>query len=277
MTTMKKLSMAMAGAVFIVLGAAGAAQAATFTEIDNTLGTAQSVNTQQGRTPRSSLSGILSDQAIDTTPFWNGSNYIWPFGETNTATYGQTFSVPTIDNVLTSFTFFLDEYEGPDVADFAAYLMEWDGTKATGSILYQSEPQSTDSVPGFQEFIFNTGGISLIPGAQYVAFLNASNFFDGEYGTAKMGYIADIGDIYSGAGDVYSGGSYVFFNNGSDFSLLTTTPWENFVGQGLGDAAFRASFQHSTSVPEPASRASLLGLGAFGLGSLLKRKQQQKA
>lgn len=31
----------------------------------------------------------------------------------------------------------------------------------------------------------------------------------------------------------------------------------------------------STSVPEPASTLGLLGLGAFGVGSLLKRKRKQ--
>ncbi|MBH8565525.1 hypothetical protein I8748_25680 [Nostoc sp. CENA67] len=240
-TAIKNLLMAAAGTTLITLGIGETTQAAT----------------------------------IDTTSSWNGVNYIWPFGEFNTGTYGQTFTVPETDNVITSFTFFLDEYDGLDVVDFAAYLAKWDGTKATGSILYESKAQSIDNVPGFQEFTFNTGEISLNPGEQYVAFLSASNFFDGEEGTGKLGYIAGIDDIYSGAGDVYSGGSFVFLNNGSDFSLLTTTPWETFVGLGLGDTAFKVTFQSPTPVPEPLSLGGVTVAGLLGMW-LTKKQAARK-
>lgn len=75
--------------------------------------------------------------------------------------------------------------------------------------------------------------------------------------------------------DDYSGGDFVFYNNGSKFNLLTTNSWD-YTGGGVGDAAFKASFS-SASVPEPASTLGILAIGALGAGSMLKRKQQQKA
>lgn len=227
--------MATVGAVMIALGVAGTAQAQTI---------------------------------IDTTPSWNGTDSIIPFGENNTATYGQTFTVGS-DNVLNDFTFWLNDFDGQsDVVDFAAYVTEWDGFKATGSILYQSGPQSTTNAPGFEQFTFNTGGIGLTSGKQYVAFLSASNFFDGIPGTAELGA--------TGFQDVYSGGDFVFYNNGSDFSLLTQNTWDYTGAGGFGDSAFKASFSQAiASVPEPTTMLGILAFGAFGLGSLHKRKQQK--
>ncbi|BAY74849.1 hypothetical protein NIES25_12650 [Nostoc linckia NIES-25] len=235
-TSLKNLSIVTAGAAIIALGAAGNAQAQT---------------------------------VIDTTPSWNGTDSITPFGEFNTATYGQTFTVGS-DNVLNDFTFFLNDFDGqPDVVDFAAYVAEWDGFKATGPILYQSAPQSTTNAPGFEQFTFNTGGISLTSGKQYVAFLSASNFFDGTSGLAGLGAI-------TGSQDVYSGGDFVFYNNGSDFSLLTQNTWDGGVGNGFGESAFKISLSPATaSVPEPTTMLGILAFGAFGISSLNKRKQQK--
>ncbi len=232
---LKRLSIATTGAAMIALGVAGTAQAQTI---------------------------------IDTTPSWDGIDFVQPFGEDNTATYGQTFTVGS-DNVLNDFTFFLNDFDGqPDVVDFAAYVAEWDGLKATGSILYQSAPQSTTNAAGFEQFTFNTGGISLTSGKQYVAFLSASNFFDGTTGLAGLGFT----DFQ----DVYSGGNFVFYNNGSDFSLLTKNTWDDVGTGGFGDSAFKVSFsQASASVPEPTTMLGILAFGAFGISSLNKRKQSK--
>ena len=167
---------------------------------------------------------------IDTTSSWDGSSYIWAFGEPDTATYGQTFTAPETSRPLTEFTFYLDDYYNPDVIDFAAYVMAWDGTKATGPVLYSSAMQSTTGSSGFDTLTFNTGELILTPGQQYVAFLSASNFFDGVSGTGQMGLISN---------DVYDGGMFVYFGNGSDFDSLTTTSWVTGYG---GDLAFKASF-----------------------------------
>lgn len=228
-TMMKKLSLATAGAASIALGAAGTAQAGTM---------------------------------IDTTPNWDGISSISSFGEAATATYGQTFTVGN-DNVLNDFTFWLNDYTGP--INFAGYVAEWDGSKVSSPILYSSAKQSTTNAPGFEQFTFNTGKLSLESGKQYVAFLSVSNFLDGILDYGKMG----LTGLFQ---DTYSGGGFVFFNNGSDFSSLSQQPWDNVTwNTDFGDAAFKASF--SKSVPEPASTLGLFALGAIGAGSMLKRKQ----
>ena len=203
---------------------------------------------------------------IDTTTSWRGSS-IRPFGERNTATYGQTFTVDN-DDILDSFTFFLNDYNYyPDTVDFAAYVMEWDGDKATGDILYDSGKQSTTRAKGFEKFTFDTEGIVLEEDRQYVAFLSASNFFDGKRGTSRMPYVRDV----------YEGGEFVFSNNGRHFNKLTKRSWHKIAHI---DAAFKASFSSSEaakSVPEPTSMLGLLAVGAFGASSLLKRDRKQQA
>ncbi|MDZ8237307.1 MAG: PEP-CTERM sorting domain-containing protein [Nostoc sp. ChiQUE01a] len=137
-----------------------------------------------------------------------------------------------------------------------------------GPILYQSGPQSTTNALGFEQFTFNTGGISLTSGKQYVASLSASNFFDGTTGLAGLGA--------TGFQSVYSGGDFVFYNNGSDFSLLTQNTWDDIGGSFFGDSAFKASFSTATaSVPEPTTMLGILAIGAFGISSFNKRKQQK--
>jgi large repetitive protein len=169
---------------------------------------------------------------IDTVPSWDGEGSLQPFGESNTATYGQTFTVQEGSNVLQSFEIYLNDQTNPDAVDFAFYIMAWDGEKATGSVLYESLPQTSAGADGFEKFTFNTGGLTLVPGQQYVAFVNASNFFDGLEGTAVQGTVW--------SSDPYAGGSFVYFNNGSDFGALTTNSWDSFGG--TTDFAFTAVF-----------------------------------
>ena len=85
-----------------------------------------------------------ADLTISTLPVNGGAA---PFGEGWTATYGQTIVAPAVDNVLNSWSVRLDDLANPPV-DFAGYVMAWDGSKATGSVLWQIAQQTTTNNGG---------------------------------------------------------------------------------------------------------------------------------
>lgn len=191
------------------------------------------------------VADAMADTVIDTTSGWNGLAFVAPFGLPNTATYGQTVTVPLTNSSLTSFAF---EMRQPASATFEGYVMAWNGSMATGSPLYTSPIMSTSSGISFQEITFNTGSLSLTPGGTYVLFASASQI------PSSTGS-GDWGARYSG--NPYSGGEYVYMNNGTDSSQWTTVAWT----KPSFDLVFKANF---STIPEPASLA-LAGLSGLSL------------
>ena len=104
------------------------------------------------------------------------------FGEPETATFGQTFTAPSVSR-LASFTFWLNDIPGddpgyPGFVDFGAYVMSWDGVRANGPVLYSSGmrtttnnhglgpiPSTGESPLGFERFDFFPVDLFLKPGA----------------------------------------------------------------------------------------------------------------
>lgn len=198
----------------------------------------------------------VADTNIDTTPQANSTILFW--GNPNTATYGQTITVGS-DNILNSFTFYL---RGGQATAFRGYVMQWNGSSATGPVVWSSGNQLyTPPASGFQAEQMNTGGVTLQVGDQYVLFFSTSEVYDPNQNSGVT--------FQSVAGhDAYNGGLFVFNNNGGNFGALTTTGWaQNWQGQG-DDLSFQADL---TSTPEPGS-LFLLGSGLVGLGGAVRRK-----
>jgi hypothetical protein len=222
----------------------------------------KSMNTLRASVSVCGLIGLLAGPAgavtiIDTTNGeWNeGSEaYLWGEGDQSVVeTFGQTFTVNGPETILTRFTFWINDYYliPPDAPiDFGAYIAAWNGARAIGPVLYQSGRRTTTNNHGrFGEelFTFETGGVPLAAGMQYVAFLSASEYFDG---------LASRGGVGGFTADSYSGGCFVSEDNGSDFSVLFSENWTTWNGSEL---AFQAEL-----TPEPAALL-LLGLGGLAV------------
>lgn len=195
-----------------------------------------------------SVGTVAQAITIDTTAGWLGRGYI--FGGSR---YGQVFTAPN-DNVLDSFTFFLNSVGSPPT-EFTAQLAPWEPiTFESGTEIYSSASQSVAGLPpytgtpsGYGEITFNTGGISLVAGQQYVAYLNVET-----QGSGAIGYNFDRDSYSEGYGLYYSLAQGFWYNAGDTH-----------------DYAFKASFSLApTSVPEP---SKVFGLFIFGLGFLVQR------
>ncbi|MEZ5570377.1 MAG: hypothetical protein R3E64_00010 [Halioglobus sp.] len=99
---------------------------------------------------------------------------------------------------------------------------------------------------------FSLGGIDLVKGQKYVAFISASGLFDGVLGNASSRATDD---------DVLPGGGFVYLDNGNDFSQWTTKNW--VVRER--EIWFRANFEVPTPSILMLFLLGLLGLAVSGL------------
>jgi hypothetical protein len=135
------------------------------------------------------------------SPYWN------PFGYPNTSTYGETFTAPSSPNTnLVDFGFYMGGPVSSGDILLSAYIATWTGSQA-GTLLYSSAPYDYPNT-GFAEIQFNTGGLSLAPGGNYVMFLSVSQY-----------YGQSIGLSYASQGAAtIPGGAFVYDNNGGNFN-----------------------------------------------------------
>jgi hypothetical protein len=113
----------------------------------------------------------LAQPSPNTIPAWNGVTTIQPFGVPDTATYGQTVTVSAGMGPLKGFAFEIGSCSVN--VTFRGHVYAWDGSKATGSSLFDNPVVSAPAGPGFQLVTFNTGNLTLAPGT-YVLFASAS-------------------------------------------------------------------------------------------------------
>jgi hypothetical protein len=183
------------------------------------------------------------------------------------ATFGQTFTVGG-ENALNSFTMYLDGGAGLPL-NFQAYVYAWNGSRSVGDALYTSGLQTfTGSIEGNPTaFMFDTGAIDLVSGAQYVAFLSVTGLANDHRAFAGM---PTSGEFLE---DTYAGGDFVY-SNSATFAGLNARDWD-MPGGVFGDVQFKADFSKGVSpVPEPAAWAMMIG--GFGLAGGMIRSRRRK-
>ena len=168
---------------------------------------------------------------IDTTVGWDGQENLAPFGKGSGGTeslevYGQTFVVAANAPTLQRLSFWLqyspNDTSGEDVF-FSVVVMGWNTDRATGPVLYESALQSiTTAQSVMTEYLVDTGGLILVPGQEYVAFLSANNGF---WNTTST--LIRVGFQNS---DVYSQGAAWILDTDNNLNLVTSAPWMNPFG-----------------------------------------------
>ena len=200
----------------------------------------------------SSFAGVTYNNYHGVDPYWN------PFGNPNTATYGETFTAPSGPNTnLADFGFYFADPVSQGNIILGAYIATWTGTNA-GTLLYSSSMFDYPNT-GNAFLSFNTGGLTLTPGANYVMFLSVSQYYGQSAGSAQV----------SQGDPTIPGGNFVYFNNGGNFAELFTTGWD---AQGLKpDWAVNLDFNSGSTTPEPGT-LMLLGTGLLGCIGVIRRK-----
>lgn len=185
---------------------------------------------------------------------------------------GQTFIAPS-DRILDEFSFFLFDsaFPGEGASNFRAFVAAFDSATNTlaSPILFESSP-ITAQFNVRQTLTFNTGGLALDRGREYIAFLSPLKDLDGIFSSAELFAASETVASYEDAG-----GRYVFSQTNT-FSDLATRPF--LQGSDTQDLAFRASFSSAPTnvIPEPATILGTLVFGSLGGTTWLKRRKKAK-
>jgi hypothetical protein len=166
--------------------------------------------------------------ALGTYKDWDGTSQVIDFGCPNTTTYGQTITIPANRHFMNKIVFSWINFTSGGSMVVRGEVYAWDGEKATGSALWESNPRTISyGDSSFHRIHFDTGVLAVTPGQQYVVFASIDKDFEQCTNDYELGW----GLVTSG--DVYPGGGFVYQNNGGDESQWTTTPWNTFGGEDL--------------------------------------------
>jgi hypothetical protein len=175
---------------------------------------------------------------IDTYDDWDGSSYIYEFGNPNTTNYGQVITAPAGTKKVKSFTFYLAGSTGAGTMTVRGEVYGWDGaavhatTKVAESKKKQVELSQGD--PTFYPVKIKVKKSKKItPGEQYVIFLTVDKDFEAN----PPMLLSKWADVQT---DVLPGGDLVFLNSGGDESQWTSGTWNVISGY---DMAFTATLK----------------------------------
>jgi uncharacterized repeat protein (TIGR03803 family) len=190
-------------------------------------------------------------QNFNTLPLTPGDNWVTN-GNGNTSTYGQTFTVPFPGNVLVDWTFYLKNI-GLTPQNFEFFLMAWNGSMATGPILYQSGLQTVTAIETNYTAFTVHPNVALTSSNQYVMFISTSDPADGLGLNGSVDgalALAGQGPFFGHGGPATSplGGAFWFLDNGNTFSEVTSSNWTDFEGT-TGFTAYNADFSSQAQPP----------------------------
>ncbi|MDZ7631719.1 MAG: PEP-CTERM sorting domain-containing protein [Gemmatimonadaceae bacterium] len=186
-----------------------------------------------------------------------------------TRTIGQTFTTPT-DNRLDRFSFFVGGQ--PTTMNFRAYVIGfeidfrgfWVATSSTP--LFASGPLSvTTSVGSLSRIDVSTGGLALVSGQRYGAFISTLDVLN----SSPTGLI-----VSKSFGNQYDGGEAVRFNGTT--AQWNSEFWPNFQGDDLEFEMVFGAAAPQNVVPEPSTYA-LMATGLIGLVMLRRRRSRPAA
>lgn len=189
--------------------------------------------------------GIAGAQAfagsvIETVSAWNGSDLFSGFGDLNFGglfvnVRGQTFRTPdALHTRLDSATFYVGKVAGTLPLEFNVSIMAWGGSTPIGSFLYES-PRLTSSSGGLEPITVKPY-LDLSPGTDYIAFLTALPYMDGNLSAGWVGTVPN---------NPYSSGAYYTLDRVQQVSHYLNPPtgyqWTS-LGTSNSDMAFSMTF-----------------------------------
>ncbi|HEY1073904.1 IPTL-CTERM sorting domain-containing protein [Brevundimonas sp.] len=194
------------------------------------------------------FAGQAAAQNIDTTAAANGSFGI--FGVPNSATYGQTITIPAGETQLFSFGFVMKNVPSTVVFRGEVYLWDDANNRATGPALYESAARSTTGATAQLITFSPPGGLTVTPGQKYVIFATTSRDQAGASG---------VGNWAASSSNPYAGGTAVFINNSTNTADWTSGTWAVNTSTDFG---FVANFN---APPAPVPTLSEWAMILFGL------------
>jgi hypothetical protein len=194
-------------------------------------------------------------------------------------TIGQSFTVPTGVTQLDQFQFYMGGYHLPsnpvDLVDWQAFIAPFDQPTHTisGPLLYQTPLLGVmPAVPSFLFYhweIFNTPGVAVTPGSQYIVFLSAPAYF----ATQTIPNTVPLINAETTNADYYAGGEALSLgvHGPSTLNGMLAATW---LPEAVpGDFAFTATFS-TTATPEPGT-LGLVASGIMGLAAFVRVRKRR--